>query len=108
MYLIAIGWLYVALMMSVAEAVHPDGTVLGAVFTFALYGLLPLGLVLYVLRTPQRRAERQERERESDAAARAAGALALAQAEASIEPDTSGHAPSATEQNRVAPVGKPD
>jgi hypothetical protein len=29
MYLVAIGWLYVALMMAVAEANHPSGTVLG-------------------------------------------------------------------------------
>ena len=38
MYIIAIGWLYVALMMSVAEATNTTGTVLGAVITFLLYG----------------------------------------------------------------------
>jgi hypothetical protein len=36
MYLIVIAWTYVALMMGVAEANHPNGTVLGAVFTFVL------------------------------------------------------------------------
>ena len=54
MYLIVIGWLYVALMMAVAEGLHPDGTVLGAVFTFLLYGLGPAALVAYLLGTPAR------------------------------------------------------
>ena len=39
LYIIAIGWLYVALMMSVAEATNTTGTVLGAIVTFVLYGL---------------------------------------------------------------------
>ena len=34
MYLVAIGWIYVALMMALAEAMHPSGGVLGAVITF--------------------------------------------------------------------------
>jgi mannose/fructose/N-acetylgalactosamine-specific phosphotransferase system component IID len=34
MYLIAIAWIYVVLMMAVAEALSSQGTVLGAVFTF--------------------------------------------------------------------------
>jgi hypothetical protein len=57
MYLIPIGWLYVALMMSVAEATNSNGTVLGAVVTFVLYGLLPVGLILYFIgrRRPTRR-----------------------------------------------------
>ena len=42
MYLIVIAWTYVTLMMAVAEATSPLGTVLGAVITFALYGLLPV------------------------------------------------------------------
>jgi mannose/fructose/N-acetylgalactosamine-specific phosphotransferase system component IID len=46
MYIVAIGWVYVVLMMAVAEATSSQGTVLGAVFTFILYGLLPLGIVL--------------------------------------------------------------
>lgn len=39
MYLVAIAWFYVALMMALAEATHPQGTVLGAVFTLLLYGI---------------------------------------------------------------------
>ncbi len=56
MYLVAIAWMYVVLMMAVAEATSPQGTVLGAVFTFVLYGILPLSIVLYLLATPARRA----------------------------------------------------
>jgi len=32
MYLVAIAWMYVAVMMAVAEVSHPDGTYLGAFF----------------------------------------------------------------------------
>lgn len=55
MYLVAIGWLYVALMMAVAEASASNGSVLGAVFTFVLYGLAPTALVMYLLGTPARK-----------------------------------------------------
>ena len=44
MYLVAIAWMYVVLMMSIVEALSPQGTVLGALLTFALYGLLPMGI----------------------------------------------------------------
>ena len=46
MYIVPIAWLYVALMMAVAEATSSQGTVLGAFFTFVLYGLMPIGLLL--------------------------------------------------------------
>ena len=62
LYIVAIGWMFVVVLMSVVEAVSPGGTVLGAVFTFLLYGLLPLGLVLYLLGTPLRAKQRQARE----------------------------------------------
>jgi hypothetical protein len=58
MYLVAIAWVYVVLMMAIVEALSPQGTVLGALFTFALYGLLPLGIVMYLLGTPMRRRAR--------------------------------------------------
>ena len=58
MYLIAIGWMYVVLMVALVEALSSNGTVVGAVFTFLLWGLLPLSIVLYLLRTPARRRER--------------------------------------------------
>ncbi len=58
MYLVAIAWMYVVLMMALVEALSPQGTVLGALFTFALYGLLPLGIVMYLMGTPMRRRAR--------------------------------------------------
>ena len=45
MYLIAIGWIYVVLMVALVEALSSNGTVLGAVFTFLLWGVLPLAIV---------------------------------------------------------------
>jgi len=107
MYLVAIGWMYVAMMMAVAEATHPGGSLLGAIVTFFLYGALPVALVIYVLGTPQRRKARQVQEAQDDAAARAAGAAALAQSNSSAEPDASSHAPSAAESGGIAAVGKP-
>lgn len=55
MYLVLIAWLYVAFMMAVAEATSPVGTLLGAVFTFLLYGVLPMSVVGYIMGTPARR-----------------------------------------------------
>lgn len=55
MYLVAIAWMYVVLMMTVAEATNSTGTLLGALVTFVLYGLLPLAIVMYLLNTPARR-----------------------------------------------------
>ena len=55
LYLVALGWMYVVLMMSLVEALSPNGTLLGAVITFIFYGLLPLALVLYLVGTPARR-----------------------------------------------------
>ena len=46
MYLVAIAWIYVAMMMAVAEATNTNGTVLGAIVTFVLYGAAPVALVL--------------------------------------------------------------
>jgi hypothetical protein len=77
MYLVAIAWIYVVLMMAVAEAMSTQGTVLGAVITFVMYGVLPLGLLMYILGTPARRR------------ARIAAEVA---AEASAAPDSGGHA----------------
>lgn len=84
MFLVAIAWMYVVLMVALVEATSPQGTVLGAVFTLLLYGLLPLGIVLYLLSSPARRRLRREQEAlpagESDAAA-------------PLDPDGGGHAP---------------
>jgi hypothetical protein len=55
MYLIAIAWMYVVVMMSVAEATAANGTVLGAIITFVLYGVLPCVILMYLMGTPLRR-----------------------------------------------------
>ena len=71
MYLVVTAWMYVALMMAVAEATHPRGTVLGAIFTFLLYGVGPVALLIYLMGRPARRAARQAREAAEAAAASA-------------------------------------
>lgn len=98
MYLVAIAWMYVVLMMSVAEALSSQGTVLGAVFTFLLYGLLPLAIVLYILGTPGRR--RLRRAAEAEELLRLRAAAAAAAAAPSDPPDGGGVAPG----DAVAPV----
>jgi Kef-type K+ transport system membrane component KefB len=59
MHLVALAWIYVVLMMALAEALSPNGSVLGAVITFVLYGVLPLSIVLYILGAPMRRSARR-------------------------------------------------
>jgi hypothetical protein len=103
-YLVVIGWLYVVLMMSVAEATNTTGTVLGALITFALYGVLPIVVVIYIMRTPQRRRERKAVEAAEDQARRETAAQPVRAA--SGEPDAGSHAPAAAEPGGVAPVGK--
>ena len=98
MYIVPIAWLYVALMMSVAEATNSNGTVLGAIVTFVLYGLLPMGLMLYIMGTPARKRAlraRQELERaEFEAATQQladapdAGAQAAADSVAPVRKET--------------------
>ena len=63
MYLIVIGWIYVVLMMAVAEATNTTGTLIGAVFTFVLYGALPVSLVVYLIGTSARKRAARARER---------------------------------------------
>jgi membrane protein implicated in regulation of membrane protease activity len=62
MYLIAIAWGFVVVLMALVEATSTEGTVLGAFFTLLLYGVLPLSIVMYVLGTPMRRQARAKRE----------------------------------------------
>ena len=58
MYIFPIAWLYVALMMSVAEATNTNGSVLGGIMTFILYGILPTVIIVYIMGTPQRKKAR--------------------------------------------------
>jgi hypothetical protein len=97
MYLVVIAWLYVALMMAVAEATSTQGTLLGALVTFVLYGLGPVALVVYLMLAPARRKLLRAREAAEFAAQQ------QAQRAASVgEPDAGGHAPA----DAVAPVRK--
>lgn len=56
MYVIAIGWLYVALLMAATE---PNLT--AGALTFVAYGLFPLALLLWLFGTPQRARNRRAR-----------------------------------------------
>lgn len=101
MYIVPIGWIYVALMMSVAEANSSNGTVLGAVITFILYGLLPVGLVMYIMGTPGRKRMLRERAVQERAAYDAAHPAASVQTLGDA-PDAGRHAPA----DGVAPMRK--
>ncbi len=81
MYLVALAWSYVILLMAVVEGTSTNGSWLGAFFTVLLYGVLPLSIVLYVMNTPHRKRARREAE------AREAAASAAA-----LEPDGGHHA----------------
>lgn len=95
MYIVPIAWLYVSLMMAVAEATNTNGTVLGALMTFVLYGLLPIGLILYFMGAKGRRRAIKAREA-------AELAQAAEPATPSHPPDTSSH----TATDAIAPVRK--
>ena len=76
MMLVAVAWIYVVLMVAVVEATGSRGTLLGAVVTFLLYGVLPLGIVMYLMLSPARRRRR----------------LAQASSTVGVDPDQRGHA----------------
>jgi len=57
MYIIAIAWIYVVVLMSFTE-----DSIAAGLATFLFYGLAPLALLLYLMGTPQRRRNRRRRE----------------------------------------------
>lgn len=57
MYIVAIAWIYVVFMMSITE--H---SIIAGIVTFLLYCVFPLTIVLYLMRTPQRKRARQEKQ----------------------------------------------
>ena len=79
-YLVALAWIYVVLMVAVAEATAPQGSLLGAFFTVVGWGVIPLTIVLYILGAGARRRARR--------AAEAAASVATSAA----DPDGRGHA----------------
>lgn len=50
MYIVAIAWLYVTVMMAAAET-----SITAGVLTFLFYGLFPCALFIWIVGTPQRR-----------------------------------------------------
>ena len=88
MYIVPFVWLYIAVMMAVAEATSPIGTLLGAAITFTLYGLLPVGLILYFMGSPGRRRANRQAEQTQDEA----GAVPPTVASDSSQGDGSSHA----------------
>ncbi|WP_354318524.1 hypothetical protein [Pseudacidovorax sp. 1753] len=87
-------------MMAVAEATNTNGSLLGAIVTFVLYGLLPMGIVGYILSTPARRRARRAREAAEEESDRPTPDPAR-----SVAPDQGGEAPA---DAPVAPVRKED
>ena len=102
MYIVPIGWLYVALMMAVAEATGTNGTILGATVTFVLYGAVPVALVVYLMGSPARR--RAIRAREAGIAEKSDHTSVPSQP--SNPPDAGSHSSTAPQSGRVTPVGK--
>ena len=96
--LVVIAWLYVTLMMAVAEASAINGSLLGAIITFVLYGLLPVSIIVYVFSTPVRKRMRKAREEqamrqwEQEQQEKAA----VNAANSAVEPDGSGKPPAST------------
>jgi hypothetical protein len=61
MHIVAIAWIYVTLLMALTET-----NVTAGILTFALYGLLPLALLMWLSGAPMRRRKRQREEDEAD------------------------------------------
>ncbi len=96
MYLIVIAWLYVTLLMGLAEAFSTQGSLLGAFITFVVYGVLPVSLVVYLMGTPLRRKEILRQEQAQRAQDKPAAST--------LQPDAGGHATRLPEDATVPPV----
>jgi Flp pilus assembly protein TadB len=89
--IVAIAWAYIAVLMAMAEATSARGSIVGALMTFMLYGVLPLAIVLYILGAKGRRRSQLAQE-----------CLEATVDEKSVQPDTAGHPPG----DAVTAVGK--
>jgi hypothetical protein len=65
MHIVTIAWIFVVGLAALVEGTSPQGSWLGALITFTFWGLLPLGLVLYVLDTPNRKRARRTAEQQA-------------------------------------------
>lgn len=103
MYLVLIAWIYVAFMMAIAEATSPVGSLLGAAFTFVLYGLLPMSVVGYIMGTPaRRRAIKAKEAAEREQAIASQNVQTICDTAESVTPDAHGKAAS----HAIAPERK--
>jgi hypothetical protein len=106
MYIVVIAWFYVAVLMAVAEATSSTGTLLGALITFLLYGLLPIGIVMYVMGSPLRKKARLAAEAQAQASPPAEPTPDSGQSAGvdGLTPDQGCHAPGAAPHSGVAAV----
>ena len=103
MYLVLIAWIYVAFMMTIAEATSPVGSLLGAAFTFLLYGVLPMSVVAYIMGTPARRRAIKAKEAAEREQALAANGIQNADGDdASVAPNAHSEAPG----HPISPIRK--
>lgn len=108
MYLIAIAWMYVVIMMALAEALSAQGTVLGALFTLLLYGCLPVALVMYLLGTPMRRRARRAAEAAEATGIAAAADVTRGSANAATTVDTTSAQAATPAESRAPSRPQPD
>ena len=102
MHIVAVAWIFVVGLMALAEATSTQGSVLGAAFTFLIYGALPLAIVLYIMGAPMRRRARRSLELRELHDLHVPGPMGADQPGSSADGDASGHAPGST----IAPVRK--
>lgn len=83
MHIVAIGWMYVVIMMSITEA-----SIVAGIMTFLFYGVVPVAIILYLSGAKQRGRRREMEEQIKRDAAIAAHARAEEIDESSAEPDS--------------------
>lgn len=82
MYIVAIGWLYVVLMMAITE--H---TVVAGLATFVFYGLFPVAILVYIMGTPGRlRRRKAEEARQAKSAQAPSGSVEPAESAGQEQP----------------------
>lgn len=59
--IIGLAWMYVVVLMAASE-----DSIAGGIGTFVFYGVLPLGILLYLLATPIRRKQRELKAAQAD------------------------------------------
>ncbi len=58
MYIVAVGWIYVVLMMSITET-----SAVAGIMTFLFYGVVPVAIILYLMGGPERKRRRAAAEK---------------------------------------------